>query len=120
MEVGYVCENCKKGKGKVFIEVVQCCSYCGLPLTPSAESEIEQLNGADQEYHVAKLWQERDEAREALSQSDRLVAVAQGEARRYMKGRDEAREAAREIAECRPVMEEYRESWLRRFPWLAE
>ena len=31
-----------------------------------AESEVERLNGADQEYHVAKLWQERDEAREAL------------------------------------------------------
>ena len=41
MNVGYVCENCQKGK--VFMEVVQCCSHCGKPLTHGLEIRNKQL-----------------------------------------------------------------------------
>ena len=42
------------------------------------------------------------------------------EIKRLRAERDEAREAAREFAEYRPVLIEDRDNWVRRFPWLEE
>lgn len=45
---------------------------------------------------------------------------ASEEIERLTRERDEARDAARELAEYRPVMAEDRRSWVERFPWLEE
>ena len=44
----------------------------------------------------------------------------EAEIERLLEERDMARDAAREIAEYRPVPEEVRRNWIERFPWLED
>lgn len=64
-----------------------------------------------------------DEIRELIAENERLTAellTCRSALLREGMERDEAREAAREMAEYRPVLKADRDNWIKRFPWLEE